>query len=120
MHPTQVLPRLTDSVTVTRDEIAAGRETLTTLAGPTDRERDAFLAQYLGRTLAVIAEHVTDPVARQLVSIALGTYAANDELHTEYLDYLAGFTYQRPTEDEPTSAQLPAGVVGFSLGRYTR
>lgn len=118
MHPTLCLPRLTDLVTETRDPIAAGRATLTRLAGPTDRDRDAFLARYLGQILADLADRVTDPVALDLVTRALGTCAANEQISAEYQ---AGFTYQRPAEDIPvTSAQLPAGVVGYALGRHAR
>ncbi|NUT23815.1 MAG: hypothetical protein HOV77_32020 [Hamadaea sp.] len=118
MHPTLTLPRLTEPVTSMRDPLAAGRATLTRLAGRPDRVRDAFLAHYLGQILTELADRVTDPVAAELISRALSTCAANEQISREYHAALA---YERPTdEDEPTTTGMPAGVVGYALGRHTR
>jgi len=117
MHPTYPLPRITPPVTPTRHDVAAGRDTLLTLAGHTEREWNAFLVGYLGRTFTTLADAVIDRAAREQITHALALIEAATELHRESL---AAFTYTRPTDEETTCADIPAGVVGYPLGRYTR
>jgi len=124
MHPTLTLP-VTGRITPTDEQIAHMRAYVLAQAGDTARYQHGFAEHYLTSVIRGLASGIPADLVHTTITQALALIAVVEQLDAEhYLRALSdseqdGFnTIGR--EDPETGEALPAGVGGFSLGRYAR